>query len=150
MGDVTVRPVEGGDRAAWLRMRAALWPDVPDDEHVADVDRFLASSREQAETFVAVAADGGPCGFLEAQLRSHAEGCTGSPVAYVEGWWVDPDRRRAGVGARLVEAACDWARGLGLAELASDAVLDNTTSHAAHAALGFEETARVVTFRKEL
>jgi aminoglycoside 6'-N-acetyltransferase I len=34
--------------------------------------------------------------------------------------------------------------------LASDALLDNGASHAMHRALGFEETERVVFFRKPL
>lgn len=35
-----------------------------------------------------------------------------------------------------------------LAELASDALLENTASHAMHRALGFEEAERVVCFRR--
>jgi len=39
-----------------------------------------------------------------------------------------------------------WAVGLGCTELASDAALANTGSHAMHRALGFAETERVVFF----
>ena len=38
----------------------------------------------------------------------------------------------------------------GWRELASDALLDNEISHSVHRALGFEETERVVFFRKRL
>jgi aminoglycoside 6'-N-acetyltransferase I len=38
----------------------------------------------------------------------------------------------------------------GFAELGSDAFIDDRDSHAAHAGWGFEETARVVFFRKDL
>ena len=41
-----------------------------------------------------------------------------------------------------------WAQAQGCDELASDALLDNETSQAMHRALGFEETERVVFFRK--
>ena len=34
-----------------------------------------------------------------------ADGCTTHPVGYVEGWYVDPDVRRKGVGKALVAAA---------------------------------------------
>jgi uncharacterized protein len=34
-----VRPVEPGDRAEWLRMRAALWPGAPMSEHERDIVR---------------------------------------------------------------------------------------------------------------
>jgi len=39
---------------------------------------------------------------------------------------------------------------MGCAELASDAMLDNTVAQAMHAALDFEETERVVYFRRLL
>ncbi len=38
----------------------------------------------------------------------------------------------------------------GLRELGSDALMDNTASHAAHRAWGFTETERVIYFRKVL
>ena len=47
-------------------------------------------------------------------------------------------------------AAEQWARAQGCAELASDALLDNHASHRFHAGAGFEETERVVYFRKRL
>jgi hypothetical protein len=71
-------------------------------------------------------------------------------VGYVEGWYVDPDVRRQGIGRRLVEAAERWAAAQGCREMASDAHLGNTVSHAAHEALGFEESERLVHFRKRL
>ena len=43
-----------------------------------------------------------------------------------------------------------WGRDMGRAELASDALIGNTPSHAMHVALGFEKTERVVYFRKWL
>ena len=67
-----------------------------------------------------------------------------------DGWWVDPDTRLHGVGAALVKAAEDWARDRGLTEMASDALITNEISHAAHRALGYAETDRVVCFLKRL
>jgi aminoglycoside 6'-N-acetyltransferase I len=54
------------------------------------------------------------------------------------------------VGRALVAAVERWARQRGLREFASDALLDNHTSHVAHARLGFEEVERIVCFRKSL
>ena len=89
-------------------------------------------------------------GFVEIGSRSYAEGCESAPVAYLEGWYVDPDARRSVLGRRLVEAAEDWARANGFTELASDAELDNEVSHRAHWALGFDEVERQACFRKRL
>ena len=80
----------------------------------------------------------------------YVNGCKTSPVAFLEGIIVLPCARRTGVARLLVSAVSDWARSRGMSELGSDASLDNTTSHAMHAALGFDETQRVVYFRKAL
>ena len=47
-----------------------------------------------------------------------------------------------------MRAAEDWARARGCAEMASDALIDNSESEKAHAALGFEIVDRCVHFRK--
>jgi aminoglycoside 6'-N-acetyltransferase I len=99
---------------------------------------------------VAERASGGLWGFAEAGARSYADGCRMSPVAFFEGWYVDPDYRGAGVGRRLVEAVEAWARGQGFSELASDALLDNEQGQKAHLRLGFVEVERAVRYRKEL
>jgi aminoglycoside 6'-N-acetyltransferase I len=112
------------------------------------MDEILASDTE--EIFFAELPEGGLCGFLEAALRSRADGCDSTPVGYIEGWYVDEDVRRRGVGRALVEAAEAWARSRGCRQMASDAELWNTVSHHAHGALGYEETARLVLFKKDL
>jgi aminoglycoside 6'-N-acetyltransferase I len=71
-------------------------------------------------------------------------------VAYLEGWYVDEDLRRQGVGTALVRAAEAWARSKGLKEFASDTQLANAGSQLAHAALGFTEVERLVAYRKIL
>lgn len=144
---VAVRPVAPEDRAAWLRMRGELWPE---DDHAAEVDAFLRGERRIAETVLVASHGADLVGFIEVNLRSHGEGCVASPVAYVEGWFVDAAWRRQGVGRTLMEAAERWARARGLTELGSDANIDNRASEAAHRALGFAVTSRIVTFRKPL
>jgi aminoglycoside 6'-N-acetyltransferase I len=71
-------------------------------------------------------------------------------VGYIEAWYVDPDARRIGLGRALLAAAEAWARERGYQEMASDALLDNDVSHAAHRRLGYQEVDRVVQFRKNL
>lgn len=144
-----IRRANKSDKAEWVRMRAELWPDSPDD-HPPDVDRYFESSGNQLATFVADNEQGGICGFVEAGTRPYAEGCNSSPVAYIEGWWVEPGFRKLGVGRALIAAAEEWARSLGMTELASDAELDNVMSIDAHRSLGFREVERIVCFRKAL
>ena len=101
---------------------------------------------------VAVAPGAQPAviGFAEVSRRAYAEGCDTSPVGFLEGWYVIPERRGQGVGRALVDAAEAWARGLGCREFASDAVADNAGSAAAHRRLGFEEVVVIRCFRKSL
>ena len=148
---LAARPYVHSDRAEWLRMRQALWPNADPDAQLADMDEWLA----QPDTTVIVVpriggADAGLAGFAEVGTRSVAESCESSPVAFLEGWYVDPDLRRQGVGTALVRAAETWARTKGLKELASDTQLANTDSQRAHAAVGFIEVERLVAYRKVL
>jgi aminoglycoside 6'-N-acetyltransferase I len=137
------------DHAGWLELRQALWPQSR-AEHVREMASFIARPDSFAQ-FVAYSTPGQAVGFVEACVRTdYVNGTLSSPVAFLEGLYVVPHARRQGIGASLVSAVCDWARGVGCSELASDALLDNETSHAVHRALGFEETERVVFFRKEL
>ena len=129
-------------------MRAALWPYADPGELADELDALLADRDQVA--FVAERQGGGLCGFAEAGVRPFANGVDESPCAFLEGWWVDEDARRSGVGRALVAAVENWARGHGFAELGSDALLDNTLGHQAHQALGFEERERVVYFRKRI
>jgi aminoglycoside 6'-N-acetyltransferase I len=65
-------------------------------------------------------------------------------------WYVAAAHRRSGVGAALVRASEAWARAQGCVEFASDVEIENAVGIAAHLALGFAETDRVVCFRKDL
>jgi aminoglycoside 6'-N-acetyltransferase I len=146
---MTIRPYQHSDRAEWLRLRLSLWPEADAQAHLLDMDAWLA----RPDAVVLVAPRQGErklAGFAEVGTRSIADSCETSPVAYLEGWYVDADARLQGVGAALVRAAEAWARARRLSELASDAQLDNTASQLAHQALGFTEVERAVLYRKVL
>ena len=147
---IPVRPVRPGDAPAWLAMREALWPDES-GSHAGEVQQFFAGQLSMPlAVLIAEDHSGKPVGFAELSIRNYAEDCVTDRVAYLEGWYVVPEARRRGVGRALVAAAEDWAREQGCTEFASDALLDNDSSAAAHRALGFLETVRIRCFRKEL
>lgn len=131
-------------------MRHALWPETSPAGHLADIDAWLAAPGD-AINFVARSADGQPEGFAETCLRhDYVNGTKSSPVAFLEGIYVEPSFRRTDVARRLVEAVENWARQQGCSELASDTAVANIASQDLHHALGFVETQRVVFFRKLL
>jgi aminoglycoside 6'-N-acetyltransferase I len=152
LAEVRIRRLIPGDRAAWLQMRHALWPaERGQRTHARDIDAFFAGQSVTLDAVLIADARGvGPVGFLELRVRNYAEGSDSHAVPHIEGWYVEAEYRRRRIGARLLAAAERWARSAGYAELASDASIDNAASIAAHRALGFELTERIVCFLKKL
>ena len=145
-----VRAATDEDISAIATLRRALWPS-PEIDHPAEIGRLIRHPGGDMTMFVAFAASGAIVGFAEASIRhDYVNGCGTSPVAFLEGIFVEPASRRTGAARALTAAVEAWGAARGCRELASDADLENTTSHAMHAALGFEETERVVCFRKDL
>ena len=135
-------------------MREALWPKTPAGEHARELTNILEGKPVTTLPLiilVAEASDRGLAGFLEVDLRSHADGCNPSrPVGYIEGWYVAENHRHRGVGRRLLAAAEAWARSQGCVEMASDTWVDNDVSQCVHEALGYEVVDRCVHHRKTL
>lgn len=148
-GNVHVRPATPADADDWRRLRTDLWPEWPDD-HPREIAAYFADPPERSTCFVAERDDGAVVGFAEAGLRTYADGCSTSPVGYLEGIYVEPSERRTGHARALLVACEAWARSRGCTEMASDRALDNEESGAFHAAVGFEEVQRAVLYRKEL
>jgi aminoglycoside 6'-N-acetyltransferase I len=148
--DWSVRRAQAGDAGPWAALRQALWPEEDPSRHPDDAADILGRP-ERAVAFLAFDDRGAAIGFAEATLRSdYVNGTDSSPVGFLEGWYVAPAQRGIGIGRALVAAVERWTQQHGCAELGSDALLDNIGSHRAHAACGFEETERVVYFRKRL
>lgn len=142
-----IRRLGEADRGTWAEMRAALWPHEDPGELERELIEFASDTGQAA--FGAFEEDR-MVGFAECAERPWGDGMQTRPVGWLEGIYVVPDRRRAGLAAALVAAVEDWTRSRGLTELGSDALIDNHVSIAAHASWGFEQTQRLVMFRKAL
>ncbi len=146
----SVKPLSPPDHVAWCTLRSQLWPHVRYDDHVLETQRLL-SDKLTYSAFIAFSSANLPVGFAEAAVRSdYVNGCHTSPVLFLEGIYVIPTARRAGVATALCAAIAEWGAARGLTEFASDTGVDNLYAQALHRALGFEETERVVFFRKRL
>jgi aminoglycoside 6'-N-acetyltransferase I len=146
MAEPAIRELGPGDHAAWARLRHALWPDEPAAALQTELTDMVAHGLVGFGAF-----DGEELlGFAEFSERPYGDGCDTSPVAWLEGIFIEAPARRRGFGRRLLAAGEAWAAARGFSELGSDAELDNLISRLSHARWGFEETGRVVHFRKLL
>lgn len=156
MDNIQIRPAQPSDLDQLTRLCEALWPKSSAEEHAKELRLILGGKTALVLTmplviFVAEGKVGTLVGFLEVDLRSHADGCNPSrPMGYIEGWYVAEDHRHRGIGRKLLAKAEDWARSHRCVEMASDAIIDNELSQRAHEALGYEVVDRCVHYRKEL
>src|SRR5688572_16347920 len=104
---IGVRSRLPADDREWVGMRLALWPQHDAADHRRWMARWLTAS-DHLVLVVPREGSAGLSAFAEVGTRASAAGCESSPVAYLEGWYVDADMRRRGVGAALVAAAEEW------------------------------------------
>lgn len=136
---------------AWAEMRYALWTWDTVAEHAEEAEELYLSGNPDRHALIALADDGAPLGFAEATIRrDYVEGCDTSPVVFLEGVYVRPEARLSGVAQALANAVGEWGKSKGCSEYASNALLYNIDSHRFHAAIGFDETERVVFFKRQL
>ena len=134
----------------WLALRAEFIPEEPLEEQRVFLRRFARESFA-FRAFVARDDDGDLLGFAEVAVRTDfVNGCRHRPALFLEGIYTRPEHRGRGVARALCDAAARWGREQGCHEFASDVYIDDENSLAAHRGLGFEETERVVYFRKSL
>ena len=138
------------DLADWTALRCLLWPEGSAQERQAEAEALLQRA-SRAAIYLARSPVSETIGFAEATLRSDlVNGCSTSPVAFLEGLYVQPAWRRRGVARRLCSAVEQWAAALGCTEFASDTELANLASQQLHVALGFHETERVVCYLRRI
>ncbi|RJQ37026.1 GNAT family N-acetyltransferase [Candidatus Parcubacteria bacterium] len=133
-----IRPIQEADKGRVKVLMRALWPD---QDVSSDLDDTI---------FVWEEPDGRLGGFISAAVRPWVEGADAAPCPHIEGWYVEPDLRKRGIGRALVAAVEQWAREQGFQELTSDVEMESAGSLAAHQALGFEPTEQIQYFRKKL
>lgn len=156
VSDTQIRLAQPSDCDQLARMHEALWPDASIEEHAREITAILAGTFPLTMPLIILVAEASDSdrklvGFLEVDLRSHADGCNPArPVGYVEGWYIAEGYRHQGIGKKLIQAAEDWARNQGCLEMASDTWIDNETSQRAHEALGYQVVDRCVHYRKAL
>ena len=86
-------------------------------------------------------------GYMHLSIRSdYVNGTDTSPVLFVEAIYVLAEYRRQGIGKEFIDYAKNYAKQKGIAQLASDCLIDNSLSEHFHKKCGFIEKERVICF----
>ena len=125
-----------------------LWPQHSLDDIKSVLRKYIEG--EETSVFMRLIED--KCvGLALVSLRhDYVEGCITSPVGYLEGICVDKEYRKTGIASKLCKECEDWAKSKGCSEFASDCELTNDASYHFHLNIGFEETNRIIHFKKKI
>jgi aminoglycoside 6'-N-acetyltransferase I len=146
---VDILPVKREQFAEWLSMRQALYTGLDDEFHRREMEAIFASA--EIMCFLGVSRVGeGLMAMMELSLRNVVDGCIGSPVGYIEGLYLKPEFRGRGFGRRMIAFAESWFISSGCREMATDTELENTTAQQFFRYAGFEETWRIIEFKKTI
>lgn len=141
-----IRPVLTQEVDLLVALAAKLWPHHSKEELSEEFCEFLSCG-----IIFAAFEDSQMVGFAQCSLRNdYVEGCSHSPVGYLEGIFVLENYRQKGISRQLLLSCETWAKKQGCREFASDCELDNTQSLSFHLACGFEEANRIICFTKKL
>lgn len=92
-----------------------------------------------------------PIGFAQCQLRhDYVEGTSTSPVGYLEGIYIKEQFRHNGFAKELLLACENWSKEKGCVEFASDCEINNENSLKFHLAMNFQESNRIICFKKSI
>lgn len=144
-----VRAMQKNEISIWGALRSKLWPTCKDEENQRDFKSIYIGEGNLKIVLLAFI-DDVAIGFAEIGERSVVDGCDGTPIAYIEGWYVEPIFQKQGIGSHLIRAAIAWAKDQNYKYFASDVELDNANSQRAHESVGFCETGRVVNYHMKL
>ncbi|WP_161569567.1 GNAT family N-acetyltransferase [Veronia nyctiphanis] len=145
-----VCPMMIDDKQEWAELRNRLWP-TSKGPHEQDIEEYLCGDSHDIVTAFGVRdSEDSLVGFIEINVRSHAEGAPNKYVPYIEGWYVSDSKRGQGYGSALIKSAEAWAKERGFSHMASDTELSNEASITLHKKLGFDEVERSVNFIKSL
>jgi len=132
----------------WRRMRHELYGELSAQFHEAEMELIFSS--KEATCFIGLRESGAAVAMLEVSLRNFVDACLGGPVGYIEGIYVAPLERKQGYAGELIEFATSWFRSKGCRDMAADAELTNLIAQDFLTRAGFDETYRVVEYKRSL
>lgn len=138
-----IRSATPADAAALAALSGQLgYPSTP-----SQIAARLAALAEAGDAVRVAEVDGQAAGWIHAGGRRLLES---EPYAEIAGLVVDEAHRGQGIGHRLVEAALDWARERGFAEIRVRSNTVRTEAHRFYEGLGFRRIKTQVNFTRTL
>lgn len=148
-----IRPIAGSEWRLWRSLRLRAVEESPDSfrttlaEESAEADEWWSDlvmvTAEHPRGFLLVAESGlDPIGMLFGRLDADVE------ILDIGAMWVDPEARRQGVGASLVEAALEWAREAGAERSELWVTVGNDAAERLYAAAGYNPTGETEPLRE--
>ena len=132
----------------WSQFRCEIYPIRSRDFDLKEMESIFES--ELWHCWFIEHEDGERIGLVELSLRNIVDGCSSSPVPYLEGLYVKEAERGKGCGTQVIEMIKRWCREQGYSDLATDAELANKSAQRFYEKLGFEQVDRIVEYRLEL
>jgi aminoglycoside 6'-N-acetyltransferase I len=148
MNGLRIEEIAESDIPKVTELIIRLWPECSYEEESLNCQKIIDSHNQ---TIFSAKQGNNLFAFVHLSLRTdHVEGCSTSPVVYVEGLFVEPLFRKQGVGKALLRKAEEWGKDNNCSEIASDAEIQNIESLAFHKSIGFKEVNRIVCFSKKI
>ena len=143
-----IKTAAKSDARILAQLAIQMWKDNSVTALEKEFEELIAN--DKAVCFIKYI-DNTAIGFAQCQLRTdYVEGTETSPVGYLEGIFIVEKHRHCGYAKELLKECEKWAKEKNCSEFASDCELDNNNSLNFHIAMGFEETNRIICFRKDL
>jgi RimJ/RimL family protein N-acetyltransferase len=150
MAKIAIRCANIADISVVTDLLAKVYDSHDYAELFAENERLLTDEAE----LILLAFDGAkPVGCAHSSIRREfVEGGFDdkSPVAYLEGIFVEAEFRKRGVARSLVAESARWAKERGCSAMASDCEIDNPDSLKFHLRIGFGEVSRNIYFIKKI
>lgn len=129
------------------KLAKQLW----NEHHLDELEKEFEDLMSKNTAFFVDYEDNKPVAFAQVSLRhDYVEGTNTSPIAYLEGIFVERGYRNRGIAKKLLEKCELWAKENFCTQLASDCELENNGSYKFHLNCGFEEVNKIICFVKKL
>lgn len=138
--------MRAGDAPAVARLTTELGYPVDDARQARRIDDLLEDAANHAP-FVAVDAGDVPIGWAHVMRQRYLEG---DATAAIMGMVVGEGRRSGGIGAALLAACEEWARGIGCSRMTVRSRATRERAHGFYVRHGYDIEKTSLVFRKAL